>query len=100
VPPSTGKVEKITLNFVLKADGMSFSLSINSDITIGQLKREIFIEEKVDAKQLKVASIQEDSDGHEVVTLTDLKDYAVLSTLPLEDEVIFLESKFSSMLLL
>jgi hypothetical protein len=100
VPPSTGKVEKITLNFVLKADGTSFSLSINSDITIGQLKREIFIEKKVDANQLKVVSIQEDLDGDEVVTLKDLKDCAVLSALLLEDNVIFLYSKCTSTLLL
>jgi len=85
LPPS--KVEKITLSFE-KEDGTRFSLSVNSNIKIDQLKREISIEEKVNAKQLKVVSTQEDPDGDAVVTLKDLDDTAVLSTLSLEDEII------------
>jgi hypothetical protein len=85
VPPS--KKEKITLNFE-KEDGTRFTLSFNSDTKVEQLKREISVEEKIDAKQLKVVSTQEDPEGDEVVTLKDLEDTAVLSTLSLQDEVI------------
>jgi hypothetical protein len=85
VPPS--KEEKITLNFE-KEDGTRFTLSVNSDMKVEQLKREISVEEKIDAKQLKVVSTQEDPEGDEVVTLKDLEDTAVLSTLSLPDEVI------------
>jgi hypothetical protein len=90
VPPS--KVNKITLNFE-KEDGTRFNLSVNSDIKIDQLKHEILIEEKVDAKQLKVVSTQEEPDG-EVVTLKDLKDDMVLSTLSLGDETIAVFSRY------
>jgi len=90
VPPS--KVNKITLNFE-KEDGSRFNLSVNSDIKIDQLKHEILIEEKVDAKQLKVVSTQEEPDG-EVVTLKDLKDDMVLSTLSLGDETIAVYSRY------
>ena len=92
MPPS--KVEKITLNFE-KEDGTRFSLSVYSNIKIDQLKQEVSIEEKVDAKQLKVVSTQEDPDGDEVVTLKDLEDDAVLSTLSLEDEIIVVYSRHS-----
>jgi len=92
VPPS--KVPKITLNFE-KEDGTRFNLLVNSDIKINQLKREIFIEEKVDAKQLKVVSSQQDADGDEVVSLKDLEDDAVVSTLSLEDEIIAVYSRCS-----
>lgn len=85
MPPS--KKEKITLNFE-KEDGTRFTLSFNSDTKVEQLKREISVEEKIDAKQLKVVSTQEDPEGDEVVTLKDLEDTAVLSTLSLQDEVI------------
>jgi hypothetical protein len=85
VPPS--KVTKVTLQFE-KEDGGRFNLSVSSDIKIEQLKREICIEEKIDAKQLKVIATQEDSHGDEVVTLKELDDDDVLSTLSLEDEVI------------
>jgi hypothetical protein len=85
VPPS--KKEKITLNFE-KEDGTRFTLSFNSDTKVEQLKREISVEEKIDAKQLKVVSTQEGPEGDEVVTLKDLEDTAVLSTLSLQDEVI------------
>jgi hypothetical protein len=90
VPPS--KVNKITLNFE-KEDGSRFNLSVNSDIKIDQLKHEILIEEKVDAKQLKVVSTREEPDG-EVVTLKDLKDDMVLSTLSLGDETIAVYSRY------
>ena len=90
MPPS--KVNKITLNFE-KEDGSRFNLSVNSDIKIDQLKHEILIEEKVDAKQLKVVSTQEEPDG-EVVTLKDLKDDMVLSTLSLGDETIAVYSRY------
>jgi hypothetical protein len=90
VPPS--KVEKITLGFE-KEDGTRFNLSLNSNIKVEQLKHEIYIEEKVDAKQLKVVSTQEDADGAEIVTLKDLEDNAVLSTLSLEDDVIAVYSR-------
>jgi len=85
-------VNKITLNFE-KEDGSRFNLSVNSDIKIDQLKHEILIEEKVDAKQLKVVSTQEEPDG-EVVTLKDLKDDMVLSTLSLGDETIAVYSRY------
>jgi hypothetical protein len=85
VPPS--KQEKITLNFE-KEDGTRFTLSVYSDIKVEQLKREISVEEKIDAKQLKVVSTQEDPEGDEVITLKDLEDTAVLSTLSAQDEVI------------
>ena len=92
VPPY--KVEKITLNFE-KEDGMRFDLMVKSNIKIDQLMREISIEEKIDAKQLKIISSQEDPDGHEVVTLKDLENDAVLSALSLEDEVIAVYSEWS-----
>jgi len=85
-------VNKITLNFE-KEDGSRFNLSVNSDIKIDQLKHEILIEEKVDAKQLKVVSTREEPDG-EVVTLKDLKDDMVLSTLSLGDETIAVYSRY------
>lgn len=68
-------------------------MSVYPDIKINQLKHEIFIEEKVHAKQLKVIATQGDPDGHEVVSLKDLNDDDVLSTLSLEDEVIAVCSK-------
>jgi len=85
LPPSN--VAKVTLHCE-KEDGVRFSLSVNSDIKIDQLKREISIEEKIAPKQLKIISTREDPDGDEVVTLKELKDDDVLSTLSLEDEVI------------
>ena len=91
MPPS--KVPKITLNFE-KEDGTRFNLLVNSDIKINQLKREIFIEEKVDAKQLRIISSQQDPDGDEVVSLKDLEDDVVVSTLSL-DEIIVVYSRYS-----
>jgi len=93
LPPS--KVTKVALQFE-KEDGGRFSLSVSSDIKIEQLKREICIEEKVDAKQLKVIATQEDPDGDEVVTLKELDDDDVLSTLSLDDEVIAVYNRTSS----
>ena len=95
MPPS--KVEKISLNFE-KEDGTRFSLSVNPDIKVEQLKREISVEEKVDVKQLKVISTHEDLDGDEVVNLKDLEDTAVLSTLSLQDDVIAVYSRCLSVL--
>ena len=92
VPPY--KVEKISLNFE-KEDGTRFDLMVKSNIKIDQLKHEISIEEKIDAKQLKMISTQDDPDGHEVVTLKDLENDAVLSTLSLEGELIVVYSEWS-----
>ena len=85
VPPST--TEKITLAFE-KESGERFNLSVKSDIKIRNLKEEIRIEERVDAKQLKLVRTQEDSDGDEVITLEILEDDVILSSLSIQDEVI------------
>ena len=61
---------------------------MKSDIKIRNLKEEIRIEERVDAKQLKLVRTQEDSDGDEVITLETLEDDVILSSLSIQDEVI------------
>jgi len=94
VPPS--KKEKITLNFE-KEDGTRFTLLVNDDMKVEQLKREISVEEKIDAKQLKIISTEEDQQGDEVVTLKDLEDTAALSTLSLQDELIAVYCRYSSL---
>jgi len=85
IPPST--VERVNIQFE-KEDGDRFSLSVNSDIQVNQLKREILIEEKTDAKQLKIICTHEDPEGNEVVTLKELEDDEVISTLSLQDNIV------------
>jgi hypothetical protein len=94
LPPS--KVAKMTLHCE-KEDGGRFNLSVNSDFKVDQLKREICNEEKITAKQLKVISTQEDPDGNEVITLKELNDDDVLSTLSLEDEVLAVYTSIQEM---
>jgi hypothetical protein len=94
VPPS--KEEKVLLRFETD-DGIKFDLSVNPDINIGQLKREILVEEKISAKQLKALMFPrepEHPDDNETLVLEELNDDAKVSSLPLKSQVIAVNSMF------
>jgi len=82
VPPSNE--EKVNLRFETD-DGVQFGLSVNPDITIAKLKREIFIEEKIAARQLKALLFPREPDhpdDNETLVLEELNDDVIISSLP------------------
>ena len=88
VPPS--KVPKIFLQFE-KSDGSHFTLEVNSDITIAQLKRDVAVEEKIDVPKLKFVSSMEDPEDPETVFVSepqDLPEEALISQYPLSNSTI------------
>jgi hypothetical protein len=94
VPPSDA--ERINLRFETD-DGVRFFLSVDSDITIAKLKHEIFIEEKIAAKQLKALLFPKEPnhpDDNETLTLEELNDGAAVSSLPLKSQIIAINSKY------
>lgn len=88
MPPST--TEKINLKFETD-EGRKFHLNVDPNIKIGQLKREITLEEKIDAKQLRALMSEKDIDSLEY-----LPDEAILSTLNLGSQVISVYSMLIS----
>lgn len=94
VPPS--KEEKVTLRFETD-DGLKFNLIVDPDITIAQLKREISIEEKISAKQLKALVFPREPeypDDNEVLVSEELDNGTKVSSLPLKSQVIAVNSMF------
>jgi hypothetical protein len=90
VPPS--KVAKTSLQFE-KSDGSHFTLQVNSDATVAQLKREIAIEEKVDVRSLRFVFSLEDPDDAETLLVSEARDmleHAAISQYPLADATIFI----------
>lgn len=65
----------------------TFDLDVGTNITIGQLKRDIALEEKVDVTNLK-ARFYDEGD------LETLDDEFAISNFPLESPVIEVSSKF------
>ena len=67
-------------------EGETFDLDVDSNITIGQLKQEIALEEKVDVANLKARR----RDGGDLETLDD---ELAISKISLESQVIEVSSK-------
>jgi hypothetical protein len=94
VPPSREK--KVFLRFETN-NGVQFDLSVDQDISIARLKREILVEENIDAKHLKALVFPpepEHPDDNETLVLEELNDDAKLSSFPLKSQVIVVNSMF------
>jgi hypothetical protein len=90
VPPS--KVPKISLQFE-RPDGNHFTLQVNSEASVSQLKRDLVFEEKIDAHCLKFVVSLEDSDDPDTLFVSepqDLPENAMISQYPLADATIFI----------
>lgn len=93
---SPSHTEQVVLQFETD-DGVQFSLSVDPGVTIAQLKRKIFIEEKISAKQLKALVFPRESehpDENEALSLEELSDDAKVSSLPLKSQIIGINSMF------
>jgi hypothetical protein len=90
VPPSRHK--KLTLNFEKDSVlGSHFTLTVNANITVAQLKREISIEEGVEVTRLTyLSSRQRLWRNYNIVvpTLQDLDDGTLISEYSLQDQTI------------
>jgi len=90
LPPS--KVPKISLQFE-RRDGNHFTLQVNSDASVSQLKRDLAFEEKIDPHCLKFVVSLEDSDDPDTLFVSepqDLLENAMISQYPLADATIFI----------
>ena len=88
MPPTLKK--RIKLNFERDSDPeKKFVLSVDANLTVAQLKKEISFEERIEVTQLKYFAItEENADDVVVSTLQELRDDHLISSYPLEDEVI------------
>jgi hypothetical protein len=91
VPPS--KVPKTSLQFE-KPDGLHFTLQVNSDATVAQLKREIAIEEKIEIQMLRYVSSLDEPEDPDMLIVSEpqdlVPDEAFISHFPLSNSTIFI----------
>jgi len=90
IPPSN--VPKIFLHFET-SDGSHFTLQVNPNATVAQLKREVAFEEKIDVHNLKIVLPVQDTDDPETLLVSEphhLPEDAVISQYPVADATIFI----------
>jgi hypothetical protein len=86
------KTPKILLQFE-RRDGSRFAMDVDPGTTIAQLKKEVLIEEKIDAHKLRFIGATDDPDDPESLIVSeprDLPDEMLVSQFPLSEATIFL----------